>query len=60
MGAEWWMRRPKTNVGSEHLKDGLLTSLNTMSPAIMETDTTDDVHGVVKARASTNNVSFIL
>ena len=50
MGAEWWMRRlrPKaTRGGSEKVPLPLRT------PEQM-----DDVHGVVKAKASTSNVTF--
>jgi distribution and morphology protein 10 len=51
MGAEWWMRRSPTQTISED------ENPQPLMPAKM-TGHSDDVRGVVKARASTNNVSF--
>jgi len=48
MGAEWWMRRSPSLADSE--------DNHSPPPAILESK--DDVHGVVKARASTNNVNL--
>ena len=48
MGAEWWLRRQPTPSSNE------VVGLPPSAPSIHSTD----VRGVVKARASTNNVSF--
>lgn len=56
MGTEWWIRRSSSaNTGVDHN--------SSVDPSLLETpnltgmDLKDEVHGVVKARASTNNVS---
>jgi len=51
MGAEWWLRRNPTKTISEPLPN----SEDNSSIAI-PLEPSNDVHGVVKARASTNNV----
>lgn len=48
MGAEWWMRRSP-------VADPELTDTSVFEPRL-DMHTRDDVQGVVKARASTNNV----
>ncbi|PPQ79534.1 hypothetical protein CVT25_003416 [Psilocybe cyanescens] len=48
MGVEWWLRRPPTSPSDQ---DGPDTSSYQEPPSIHSAD----VHGVVKARASTNN-----
>jgi mitochondrial distribution and morphology protein 10 len=57
MGAEWWMRRPSAAVVAGR-QDDLLPSFNTISQEITQVEIPGDVRGVVKARASTNNVSL--
>ena len=52
MGAEWWLRRQPTPSSNEIID----LPLHSSAPSIHSTD----VRGVVKARASTNNVSFSL
>lgn len=52
MGVEWWLRRPPTSPSDQ---DGPDTSSYQEPPSIHSAD----VHGVVKARASTNNVRCI-
>jgi distribution and morphology protein 10 len=48
MGAEWWIRRPRTGVVSDAPSDS-------RTPA-KSSPHRDEVNAVVKARASTNNV----
>lgn len=61
MGAEWWMRR----AASKH-EDELEPSLIPPEqppvpvPQAESLDIPSDIHGVVKARISTNNVSCIV
>ena len=50
MGAEWWLRRQPTPSANEVVDLPSYPSLPPIHPT--------DVRGVVKARASTNNVSF--
>jgi hypothetical protein len=45
MGAEWWLHRRHTAIVDE-------TPIATANPD----EQSNDIHGVVKARASTNNV----
>ena len=60
MGAEWWMRR----AASKH-EDELESSLihpehpSVLVPQVESHDAPLDIHGVVKAKISTNNVSCI-
>jgi distribution and morphology protein 10 len=55
MGAEWWLRRsPRTHSDDEEVgesKDEL------EQPKVSYPSALGEIHGVVKARASTNNVS---
>lgn len=51
MGAEWWMRRTPTKLAPQ---DDHSPPLPPVQP-----DPWADVHGVVKARASTKNVRFV-
>ncbi|KAG6911656.1 Mitochondrial distribution and morphology protein 10 [Tephrocybe rancida] len=55
MGAEWWMRRSPS---ADTEGDGDPATYSLSPPPLSDTndlDTRDEVHGVVKARASTNN-----
>ena len=55
MGAEWWLRPSRSNPVSDGISDGPPT---VSSPSLSESFTLpSDVTGVVKARASTSNVS---
>jgi mitochondrial distribution and morphology protein 10 len=57
MGAEWWMRSsPRRTVYESRPDGGLATAPPPISPT--EPPHTGEVYGVVKARASTNNVRF--
>lgn len=53
MGAEWWMRRAPL---SPKLPPILGDNEQPSTPTAVIPDPWEDVHGVVKARASTNNV----
>jgi mitochondrial distribution and morphology protein 10 len=54
MGAEWWLRRNPTKAAPDTpMDDDSSVVVNTKPP-----EQSYDVHGVVKARASTNNVCF--
>lgn len=53
MGAEWWMRRSSSHAAGDIDDDG---SEMLQAPREPSSGHTKDVHGVVKARASTNNV----
>ncbi|KAH0587401.1 Mitochondrial distribution and morphology protein 10 [Termitomyces sp. 'cryptogamus'] len=54
MGAEWWIRRsPSVDADVDHNTSA--DSLSLKKPGSTGTDFKDEVHGVVKARASTNN-----
>ena len=54
IGAEWWMRRSKMKVAFMPSMDEPPIS----SPPVIMNTGFDDVDGVVKAKVSTNNVSF--
>jgi mitochondrial distribution and morphology protein 10 len=58
MGAEWWMRSSPRKDTAEERKDDSAIPLSTISSDFMESKHVEDVHGVVKARASTTNVSI--
>lgn len=55
MGTEWWLRRsaPQPGLGSGDESPS-------STPAALDSDSRNSVHGVVKARASTNKVQFLL
>ena len=53
MGAEWWLRPSRTKPASDGTSDGPPTASPSESPT-----SSYDVTGVVKARASTSNVSL--
>jgi distribution and morphology protein 10 len=56
MGAEWWMRR----AALKH-EDELFTPSEqppVLDPQVESRDPPSDIRGVVKARISTNNVSY--
>ncbi len=56
MGAEWWLRPSRSKSASDDTSDGPPT---VSSPSPSESPTSPyDVTGVVKARASTSNVSL--
>jgi distribution and morphology protein 10 len=58
MGAEWWIRSNRSK--SLEASNPSNPSATTSSPPALATGTSlpaDDVHGVIKARASTSNVS---
>lgn len=50
MGAEWWLRRSPSSNSDVDISASELR---------LDTNSRDDVHGVVKARASTNNVCLV-
>ena len=53
MGAEWWIRRSLSRLGPSVAHD-MPPALAPPAPLL---DVANDIHGVVKARASTSNVS---
>lgn len=53
MGAEWWIRRSLSRLGTSVAHD-IPPALAPPAPLL---DAAHDIHGVVKARASTSNVS---
>lgn len=55
MGAEWWIRSSHTEAPAEEPKDRAALPVTPRESA--KSEHLDDVHGVVKARASTTNVS---
>lgn len=59
MGAEWWLRRSLAKATPELLKDGFLPSILPSLSPVTATERIGEVHGVVKARASTNNVIYV-
>ncbi|KAG6855046.1 Mitochondrial distribution and morphology protein 10 [Blastosporella zonata] len=56
MGAEWWMRRSPSADIEEDSDMGVDPFTPQISPNSTSLESRDEVHGVVKARASTNNV----
>lgn len=56
MGTEWWIRR-SSSVDASVDYNSSADPLPLEMPNLTCTDLKDEVHGVVKARASTNNVS---
>lgn len=54
MGAEWWVRRA---LPSSKLVQATKDSGQLVAPLAVNPDPWEEVHGVVKARASTNNVN---
>jgi mitochondrial distribution and morphology protein 10 len=58
MGAEWWIRSSPSKDPAEERKDDTAVPLSSIQSDFPESKHTDDVHGVVKARASTTNVSI--
>ena len=61
MGAEWWLRRSRSKPGSNGIGMNVDdASILPSSSLFSEAPTSPyDVTGVVKARASTSNVSFV-
>jgi distribution and morphology protein 10 len=58
MGAEWWMRRA-ASTHEDELEPSLAPAEKSSVPHPQEShDTPSDIRGVVKARLSTNNVSY--
>lgn len=56
MGAEWWLRRsPRSHSGDDEVGDG---KDDVELPEVSYPSALGEIHGVVKARASTNNVSL--
>jgi distribution and morphology protein 10 len=55
MGAEWWLRRRRSPAAAARPQDG--DRDDPVQAKMMHHS--NDVHGVVKARASTNNVKFL-
>ncbi|KAG5650026.1 Mitochondrial distribution and morphology protein 10 [Sphagnurus paluster] len=53
MGAEWWIRR--SPLVELHAKESLPSQLPLAKPPTLDHESSSGVHGVVKARASTNN-----
>lgn len=56
MGAEWWMRRSSWKPTPEGPDDSNDSETHPVVLTPNHPDSRDDVYGVVKARASTNNV----
>jgi distribution and morphology protein 10 len=54
MGAEWWLRRSR----SKPVSNGMVDDMSPISETF--TSPSDDITGVVKARASTSNVGAFL